>query len=376
MAGNPFRPSFGVSPPLLAGRDAELVAFADAIESGPGAPGRATLYTGARGVGKTVMLNEVESLARERGWVVVTETAVPGLVERLVRHRLPEVAARLELSSTGNGKHRLTAVTLPFHLGGVTWQPPTVDQQLDLRAQIEALADHLAERNTGLLITVDELHRADRAGLRELVATLQHCLRDERPVAFAGAGLPAAVADLLNDDVLTFLRRADRYHLGSVDPVDVADALRTPLQEAGYEVTDAAVDVAARGTAGYPFLIQLVGYWICKNLPGGAGRLIDEAAAAAGVRAARRRLGALVHAPALRDLSEVDRTFLAAMAVDDGPSRMAEIAERMKVGANYASQYRRRLIDADLIYPAGHGLVDYTLPHLRDYLREHVVTEI
>ena len=375
-ATNPFRPSFGVNPPLLVGRDAELVAFVDAIESGVGAPGRATLYTGVRGVGKTVMLNEVESLAKEHGWVVVTETAVPGLIGRLVRHRLPEVAQQLELELSKEGKRRLTAVTLPMHLGGVTWQPPSADQQLDLRAQITALTTHLAERETGLLITVDELHRADRSGLRELVATLQHCFREERPVAFAGAGLPAAVADLLNDDVLTFLRRADRYHLGSVSSVDVADALRTPLYAAGHTITDTALDIATRGTGGYPFLIQLVGYWVCKLADTGDGPTgqIDAAAAATGVQAARRRLGSLVHETALRDLSEVDRTFLVAMSSDDGPSRMAEIAKRMDVDANYASQYRRRLIAADLIYPAGHGRVDYTLPHLREYLREHAAS--
>ena len=111
---NPFRPSFGVNPPLLVGRDAEVLAFADAVDAAPGAPGRATLYTGVRGVGKTVMLNEVESAARERGWVVVAETAVPGLVGRLVRHRLPEVAEQLELSRSGEGRRRLTAVTLPY----------------------------------------------------------------------------------------------------------------------------------------------------------------------------------------------------------------------------------------------------------------------
>ena len=369
---NPFRPSFGVNPPLLVGRDAELLAFADAVDAGPGAPGRATLYTVVRGVGKTVMLNEVEAAARERGWVVVTETAVPGLVGRLVRHRLPEVAEQLEL---GDGRRRLTAVTLPLHLGGVTWQPPSSEQQLDLRAQVTALTDHLAERGTGLLITVDELHRADRSGLRELVATLQHCFREERPIAFAGAGLPAAIADLLNDDVLTFLRRADRYHLGSVDLADVADALRTPLVETGHSITDEALDIATRGTGGYPFLIQLVGYWMSKMTSTGDAEVrITESAAVAGVQAARRRLGSLVHEPALRDLSEVDCTFLAKMAVDDGPSRMADIAERMGVDANYVSQYRRRLIAADLIYRTGHGRVDYTLPHLREYLREHAAS--
>ena len=377
MALNPFRPSFGVTPPLLVGRDAEVLAFGDALDAGPGAPGRATLYTGVRGIGKTVMLNEAETQARQRGWVVVSETAVPGLIERLIAQRLPEVAASLELSATGR---RVTAVAFPFHLGGLTWQPPTAEDRPDLRAQLTALTDHLADHGTGLLLTVDELHRADRAGLRELAATIQHLFREERSIAFAGAGLPTAVADLLNDDVLTFLRRADRYHLGDADPADVEEALRSPLATAGYRITDRALGVATAGTGGYPFLIQLVGFWIGKladaDAKGTATEvvLVDEAIAAAGVQAARRRLGSLIHEPALRDLSHVDRTFLAAMAVDDGPSKMADVAARLDADANYASQYRLRLIASDMIRPAGRGRVDFTLPYLRDYLREHAAT--
>ena len=259
---NPFRPSFGVNPPLLAGRDAEILAFGDALDQGPGAPGRATIYTGLRGVGKTVMLNEAEAHARQRGWVVVSETAVPGLVQRPVTSRLPEVAANLEMVRQGT---KLTAVSLPFHLGGLTWQPPaSPSERPDLRAQLTALTDHLSQHGTGLLLTIDELHQSDRAGMRELAATLQHCLREERPIAFAGAGLPTAVADLLNDDVLTFLRRADRHHLGAVDNADVADALRGPLEATGHGITDDALHIAVVGTNGYPFLIQLVGYWVCK----------------------------------------------------------------------------------------------------------------
>ncbi|MGB4745916.1 MAG: hypothetical protein WBH39_09675, partial [Candidatus Microthrix parvicella] len=53
---NPFTPSFGVSPPLLIGRDDVLARFGEALEDGPGSPGRATLYTGARGTGRTVLL--------------------------------------------------------------------------------------------------------------------------------------------------------------------------------------------------------------------------------------------------------------------------------------------------------------------------------
>jgi hypothetical protein len=138
------------------------------------------------------------------------------------------------------------------------------------------------------------------------------------------------------------------------------------------------LQAATNGTGGYPFLIQLIGYWMCKiadtDTGAAGGAVIDETVAAAGVQAARRRLGSLIHEPALRDLSQVDRTFLAAMAVDDLPSRMADIAARLDADANYASQYRRRLIAADMIHPTGHGQVDFTLPYLRDYLREHAAT--
>lgn len=48
-----------------------------------------------------------------------------------------------------------------------------------------------------------------------------------------------------------------------------------------------------------------------------------------GVDAARRRLGQPVHAPALAEASEVDKSFLLAMSTDDGPSRMADVQARL-----------------------------------------------
>jgi len=104
---NPFKPTFGVSPPLLVGRDSLLRDFGESLDDGPGAPGRATIYTGARGTGKTVMLNAVQEEARSRGWLVVSETATPGLVSRLVEERLPTLLAEHDPKAT---KSRLSAV--------------------------------------------------------------------------------------------------------------------------------------------------------------------------------------------------------------------------------------------------------------------------
>ncbi len=84
-------------------------------------------------------------------------------------------------------------------------------------------------------------------------------------------------------------------------------------------------------------------------------------------------MGSLVHAPSLAGTSDVDRSFLVAMAKDDVPSAMSDVASRLNVDANYASQYRLRLIEQELIRSAGRGKVDFALPYLREYLREHAV---
>ena len=64
---NPFRPSFGVSPRVLAGREDLLSDFDVALDEGPGSQLRSLLVSGARGMGKTVVLNELEDIARTRG---------------------------------------------------------------------------------------------------------------------------------------------------------------------------------------------------------------------------------------------------------------------------------------------------------------------
>lgn len=370
MTRNPFRPSFGTTPPLLVGRDSAVTGIGDALDEGPGSPGRATLFTGARGVGKTVMLNEAEAQARERGWVVASETANRGLITRLVTEGLPHIARQLDFPTL---ERRITGVTLPASLGGVDLDVTDSNRPAaGLRTQINTLTDHLAHRETGLMITIDEIHGGHREELQELGAVVQHCFREERPVAVVAAGLPAAVQDLLTDKVLTFLRRADRHHLGAVDAADVADALRQPIEDASRSIDKRALETAVEGTGGYPFLIQLVGHWIWRTA--GPSPRITPQHAEEGVASARRRMGSLIHGPALQDLSAVDRTFLAAMAQDTGPSKMANVVARMGVSDSYASQYRLRLIAADMITTAGHGWVRFQMPYLRDYLREHAAT--
>jgi len=367
VAANPFKPSFGVSPPVLVGRDALTKEFVEGLEDGPGSAARATIYTGARGSGKTVMLNAVEDRARQLGWVVVSETASPGFVDRIAAEQLPRVLASFDPEAT---RRRVTGITGPLGSGGVTWSTTESHApEATLRSQIELATDLLAENETGLLITLDEIHQNQIAELRQLATTVQHAFREDRQLAFVGAGLASTITDVVNDDVLTFLRRAERHALGSVASEDVAHAIRTPIEATGRRVADDVLDVMVGGTRGYPFLIQLVGAQVWRLRQ--SEPEISMESAREGVSSALRRLGRLVYEPALADASTIDKSFLLAMAKDDGPSRMKDIQQRLEIDANFASQYRLRLIASELIESTGHGYVDFALPYLRDYLREH-----
>lgn len=372
---NPFRASLGADPPLLVGRDEVLADFGYALDNGPGTHERITVVTGARGVGKTVLLNRFEDCAKERGWIVLSETATPGFCRRLAD------AADLRIEELGGRESpKLRGVQAAGF--GAQWEGgnrveteglrPSLNLLLD---QLETVAATVGEPPAGVLITLDELHHQSRHELIELAAVTQHLVREGREISVVLAGIPSAVKPLLqskeNSNPITFIRRANRVTLGTVASSDIRLALKNPANEAGVSWGERPLDKAVAACGGYPFLIQLVGDWTFRVRDGDA---IDLDAVDKGISKARRKMGQLVHEPALQDLSEVDRSFLAYMALDDGPSIVSRIAERMGVSRPYAGNYRRRLLDAEMIVEAGYGKVDFALPYMREHLREHAVS--
>lgn len=66
---NPYAPGAGQRPPELAGRAKQLDAFDVVLERiARGRPERSVVLTGLRGVGKTVLLNQLRSAAISRSW--------------------------------------------------------------------------------------------------------------------------------------------------------------------------------------------------------------------------------------------------------------------------------------------------------------------
>lgn len=358
---NPFRPSAGATPPEILGRAGVLDEFEYGLRLGSGAPGLLTIFTGARGIGKTVMIGAAHDIAREKGWAVVSETATAGFMGR-IGESMRQLAEEL---GTGPANRRITAIAAAGF--SITTQLPP-ERQVAWRTLGEGLLRLLDERGNGLVITVDEIHAADRSELAQLAASVQHFIQDRLPIGLVFAGLPAAVSDLLNEGVATFLRRADKIDLHAAAVREVEESFASTFAEAGFDVSPGLVRRSAEATGGYPFLIQLVGYFLWKEAENNQGRLSPESVERA-IEAANRRNGRTVIEAALAAASPKDLDFLQAMAEDDGPSVAGDIGRRLGARTNLVANYRSRLLAAGLIESTAHGKVDFAIPGLRQHLR-------
>lgn len=374
MATNPFKPTAGKMPPVLIGRQGIIDDFAEGIDNGAGAPGRLMLITGQRGYGKTVMLTELGRVAESRGWGVISETASEGLCGRLIE-ALADKGVRLRgLSLTPTiGVPGVTA-----SLGGASFSAAE-QGALTLRDAIEARLKKLPA-GKGIAFTIDEAQAASMEDMVALATALQHVIRDEdmrnvsdaekHGVAFVFAALPSLMDELLHERVLTFLRRSAQRNLADVSIPDVRLAYMETVADSGKSITDDVALEAARLSDGYPYMIQLVGYYMWRSAELRGSRLIEVEDVRRGVEDATWAFGDAVCAPLIDGLTTAQRLFVDAMVRDyPEPARTSDVEKRVRRSASWVSKYRASLIKERVIEPAGYGRVRLAVPHLGDYLR-------
>ena len=360
---NPFTPGFGLTPVILAGRDIAIDEFTAAL-AGTVPEARAILISGQRGAGKTVLLTEFRELALEAGWIDLRmHTSSSSLVEEL----RGQAIARLRELDPEAETSRLTSARISSLSASRDIVQRYEGEGEPLTVVLDRLAALADAEGGGLLITLDELQSADRDQLHALTQHVQDLIGSGHAVAFLAAGVRTGVDALLDHERTTFLRRAHRLEVGSVDVGTAAEAIRMTVADTAKTITPEAAVLAGEISRGYPYLIQLIGSKAWQN--SGDADVIEVE----DVRGARETVVAAmiknVHGPALRGLSPRKREYLLAMLEDEGPSAVGDIARRMGIDPRNQSTYRERLIEDDLIRPAGRGFVEYSLPYLDEALR-------
>lgn len=356
---NPFTPTFGIVPPYMAGRTYVIEDIVRALDRGPGDPNLATIFIGARGTGKTALLSYLADEALEHGWISVSVVAAPGMLEDIYERTKEAAAAYIDTTDSP----KLKGLTVAQLFGLERGSAPR--EQLNWRSRMNALFKGLDQYGIGLLITVDEVS----ASLDEMIsfaATYQLFVREGKRVGLLMAGLPHQVSALLRNQTVSFLRRSVQHRLSGVADQEIAQALVQTIASEGKTATGEAIDLMVDAIGGFPFMMQLVGYRSRDVSLGSCEITVKDVQR--GVALAQGDLDQRVLEPTFYELSDGDLAFLRAMLEDQDVSLVADIAQRMGVASNYASQYRARLVEQGIIGTRGRGKIAFDMLHFKEFL--------
>lgn len=354
-----FQPTFGNRPEQYIGRDGVIEQFMAGLKEPVGSRNRCTLFLGQRGMGKTALLLELSDRASKTGYVVARVTAHEGMPKAIIE--------QFQLNGSSyfkDEKRKLTGMSagaLGFSFG-LTFSE-AAERQYGFRAKMSLLCDKLAEKGKGALILIDEVRTS--ASMREVAAAYQELVGDRKNIAIAMAGLPHAVSSVLNDSVLTFLNRATKVELGTISTNLIRAYYERAFKSIEMSVSDEILNRAALSTHGFPYLMQLIGYYLIQYSSEGkvTDSIMDKAE-----KAAMGDLEDNVFKPILAPLSDNDKIFLRALARQGGVVTTAKLQAALGDRGPAIQPYRKRLIEAGVIEAPRRGELVFAVPYLSDYL--------
>ncbi|KRE86256.1 AAA family ATPase [Rhodanobacter sp. Soil772] len=381
---NPFNPGAGVSPPELAGRSEVLSQAITALErTKRGRHAKSLMILGLRGVGKTVLLNEIAREASERGYLIEQIEARDGEdLRQLLIHTLRKVLLQLDRSAQAIEAVKRSLRVLRSFIGNVTASAGGVDVTLgvdpeigqadsgDLEADIKdvlvaaARAAQAASRPVALLI--DELQYVPRVELGALIRAIHAINQAGLPLLLFGAGLPQLAGQA--GDAKSYAERLfDFPRLDRLLEEDAYKAIREPVEEEGARIEDAALAEIYAQTRGYPYFLQEWGYnaW---NVA--AAKVITVDAATAATDQSIRKLDQSFFRVRFDRLTPLERDYMRYLAeLGEGPQRSSDVAKAMGRGGSSLGPTRDNLIKKGMIYAPEHGLIAFTVPLFDEFMR-------
>lgn len=365
---NPFRPAFGIAPRVWAGRTVILDTYAAALHSFPGDQARTLVISGLRGIGKTALVNELEDLAKQQGWLILRVHATDKEpITTLVETTIPTL---LEQHSPPT-KRTITGATI----AGIGAIQTTINEPNrpvpTLNSQLRALTGLLKPHGTGIVISIDEVQHANPDDLAVIATAYQDLIRDGIDISFIVAGLSRGVDALLQHPGTTFIRRGLRVELTPLTPDEAQKTLIETAKDSVVSMDEKAAASAAQFAQGHPYLLQLIGSlsWAharSHNIDIILPEHVDQVKATA-----ISSLGMQVHQPELKYLTQAETKFVEAMAkamTDTHQAAISEVAKILGKPVTSLSDVRAKLLLKEVISVPAHGKLSFRLPYFKEYL--------
>lgn len=381
---NPFAPGAGTPPPELAGRDELREAVRIALErTRLGRPAKSVLMVGLRGVGKTVLLDQMRDDAEASGIqtlrIEAPETrSLPAMLApelrvamlRLSRNeRARELAQRALRALAGfarSMKVKYADIEVGFDLDPEPGLADNGDLEHDLQALLEAAGRAAARADTALVIFIDELQYVEEDQLAALITALHRTSQRRLPVILVGAGLPQLRGR--TGRAKSYAERLfDFPEVGPLTPEAAKSAILKPALDQGVEVTPEALDRIVVETRGYPYFLQEWGKHAWDAADESPITRDDVNAASASAIAA---LDESFFRVRFDRLTPVEKRYLRAMAeLGTGPHRSGDIAAALGRDVTSLGPTRSQLIAKGMIWSPHHGDTAFTVPLFDEFMR-------
>lgn len=338
---------------------------------------------GLRGVGKTVLLEQIRRDAEETGIQTVRieapeDRSLPALLAPPLRlsllHLSKKEAARdfaiRGLRALAGFASKLKVSYADIEVG-FDYDPEqgladNGDLEGDLTALLQQVGIAAKAADTALVIFIDELQYVKEPQMAALISALHRCSQDRHPLTIVGAGLPQLRGRM--GDAKSYAERLfDFPEIGALEPSDAREAIVRPVQNEGAEILEDAVDLIIEKTQGYPYFLQEWGKhaWdIATESPIRRQDVInasDEAVADLDESFFRVRFDRL---------TPTEKRYLRAMAqLGPGPHRSGDIADELGRRVQSLGPTRAGLISKGMIWSPTHGDTAFTVPLFDEFMK-------
>jgi hypothetical protein len=380
---NPFSPGAGSPPPELAGRDYVLEQARVLIgRVRAKRPEKSILLTGLRGVGKTVLLNEIERIAQGDGYhtILIEAHEDKRLGSLLAPHLRRLLFAQDRIRGDGDNVRRGIGVlksfigSLKLSYGefeiGLDIEPEqgaadSGDLEVDLPNLLTAVAEAAEERGTAVAVLIDEIQYFKTAELSALIMAMHRMQQRQLPLLLIGAGLP--ILPGLAGESKSYAERLFSFpDIGPLSEKDAVKALQGPVKAAGVEFGATALKEIYRLTKGYPYFIQEWGYQAWNHA---ASSSITLSVIQETTPIVRERLDQNFFRVRFDRLTPREKHYLRAMAyLGAGPYRTGDIADVLGEKITTLGPVRANLIKKGMIYSPAHGDMAFTVPLFDEFM--------
>lgn len=343
---NPFNINFGKEPFSIISRENDLQEIYDSFSS-DNPFSYVYILTGTRGCGKTVaMTGLVNHFSSNNDWVSIELNPENDMLEQLASKLYDECKL----------KKLFVSAEFNFSFNGVGFSIKGKEPITNVSTLIRKELEYLKKKNIKILISVDEV--VSNNYMKIFSHEYQAILRDEYFVCLIMTGLYQNISLLENQKSLTFLYRAPKIYLGSLNLRAVANSYKNI-----FELNEETAISFAKFTKGYAYAYQLLGNILfLKNK-----KNIDEEVIQKFDEIIQERAYSIIY----NELTPKEKELLKFSLVDNSNAYLIDVCQMSK---SQLSNYKKKLIKNGIIEDESSSLI-FKLPRFVDYIKFIVAIE-